>query len=43
MLDLFSPIITDEENASLCTALASLGTTKALDPDGFTALFDKKY
>jgi hypothetical protein len=24
-------------------ALASLGTTKALDPDGFTTLFYKKY
>jgi hypothetical protein len=51
MLDLFSPIITEKENALLCTspteveiseALASLGTTKALGPDGFTALFFKK-
>jgi hypothetical protein len=52
MLDLFSPIISEEENAFLCTppdeeeiseALASLGTTKAPGPDGFTALFYKKY
>jgi hypothetical protein len=52
MLDLFSPIITEEENTFLCTpsakeeiseALASLGTTKALGHDGFTALFYKKY
>jgi hypothetical protein len=52
MLDLFSPIILDEENAFLCTppaeeeileALASLGTTKAPSPDGFTSLFYKKY
>jgi hypothetical protein len=52
MLDLFSPIITEEENVLLCTppaeveiseALASLGTTKALSPDGFTTLFFKKY
>jgi hypothetical protein len=51
-LDLFYPIITEEENAFLCTppteeeiseALASLGTTKALGLDGFTALFYKKY
>ena len=50
MLDLFYPIITYEENASLCTteeeiseALASLGTTKVPGPDGFIALFYKKY
>ena len=52
MLDLFPPIITEEENVDLCSlpaekeileALASLGSTKAPGPDGFTALFDKKY
>jgi hypothetical protein len=54
MLDLFSPIISEEENDLLCTlpveeeileALASLGTTKAPRPDGFTAFFFffKKY
>ena len=51
MLDLFSPIILEEENAFLCTppdeeeileALASLGATKAPEPDGFIALFYKK-
>jgi hypothetical protein len=48
MLDLFSPIISEEENDLLCTlsveeeileALASLGTTKAPRPDGFIAFF----
>ena len=52
MLDLFSPIITEEKNVLLCTppaeveiseALASLGTTKAPGHNGFTALFLKKY
>jgi hypothetical protein len=52
MLDLFSPIISEEENVLLCTplaeeeifeALASLGTTKAPRLDGFTVLFFKKY
>ena len=52
MLDMFSPIITEEENVSLCSipaeeeildALASLGSTKAPRPDGFIALFFKKY
>jgi hypothetical protein len=53
MLDLFSPIISEEENDLLCTlsveeeileALASLGTTKAPRPDGFIAFFfSKKY
>ena len=52
MLDLFSPIITEEENVAMCSvhaeekilkALASLGSTKAPGPDGFIALFFKKY
>jgi hypothetical protein len=52
MLDLFSPIISEEENVFLCSipyeeevfeALKSLGSTKALGLDGFTALFYKKY
>jgi hypothetical protein len=52
MLDLFSPVITAEDNLSLCAipsevevvqALASLGSTKAPGPDGYTALFFKKY
>ena len=52
MLDLFTPIITEEENIFLCSipseeeifeALNSLGSIKALDPDGFTSLFYKKY
>jgi hypothetical protein len=51
-LDLFSPVISDEENVTLSTpptegeileALTSLGSTRALGPDGFTALFYKKY
>jgi hypothetical protein len=52
MLDLFSPIIYEEENVILSSipteeevleALASLGSTKATGLDGFTALFYKKY
>ena len=52
MLDLFAPIISEEENFNLCSipsesevtlALFSLGSTKALGPDGFTALFYKNY
>jgi hypothetical protein len=51
MLDLFSPIIIEKENVILSfnpveeeilVALASLGSTKAPRPDGFTALFYKK-
>jgi hypothetical protein len=52
MLDMFSHVISDEDNLSLCSiptelevfqALASLGSSKAPGPDGFTALFYKKY
>lgn len=52
MLDLFSSSISEEENLHLCSipteeevikALSSLGSTKALGPYGFTALFYKKY
>jgi hypothetical protein len=52
MLDLFSTIISKEDNVFLCTlpaekeitdALDSLGTIKAPGSDGFTALFYKKY
>ena len=52
MLDLFSLVISDEENISLSTlptekenfeALTSFGSTKAPGLNGFTALFYKKY
>jgi hypothetical protein len=50
--NLFPPVIFAEENLILCSipieaevvkALSSLGSSKALGPDGFTALFYKKY
>ena len=52
LLDLFPLVISDEENQVLCSipteaevvkALSSLGSSKAPGPDGFTALFYKKY
>jgi hypothetical protein len=52
MLNLFLPLIIEEKNALLSfipaeeeilDALASLDSTKAPGPDGFTALFYKKY
>jgi hypothetical protein len=52
ILDLFSPVISDKENVLLCSilveaevleALTSLGPTKASGPDGFIAIFYKKY
>jgi hypothetical protein len=52
MLSLFEPVISVDDNFYLCAiptdeevvqALSSLGSTKALGPDGFTALFVKKY
>jgi hypothetical protein len=52
MLSLFEPVISAYDNSYLCAiptdeevvqALSSLGSTKALGPDGFTALFVKKY
>ena len=52
MLSLFAPTVTEEDNLLLCSiplesevvqALYSLGSTKVPGPDGFTALFLKKY
>jgi hypothetical protein len=52
LLSLFAPIILPEDNSFLCVlpleeevvqTLSSLGSTKAPGPDGFTALFYKKY
>jgi hypothetical protein len=52
MLELFDPIIIEEDNTFLCSipseeeiveALSSLGSTKAPGPDGFTTLLYKKY
>jgi hypothetical protein len=52
MLNLFAHVISAEGNSFLCAippdeevvqALSSLGSTKALGPDGFTTLFFKKY
>ena len=52
MLDLFYPIISEKENVILSSipteeevleALASLGSTKAPGPNGFKALFYRKY
>jgi exonuclease III len=52
LLELFPPAISDEENLSLISiptekevfeVLSSLGSSKAPGPDGFTALFYKKY
>jgi hypothetical protein len=52
MLDFFSPVITADDTLNLCSipfesevirALSSLGSSKALGLDGFTALFYKKY
>jgi hypothetical protein len=52
LISLFDNCISLEENASICeipteqeifTTLSEMGSTKALGPDGFTALFYKKY
>jgi hypothetical protein len=51
-LHLFESLISDEVNQDLCAipseqeiyaALLSIGATKALEPDGFTALFYQTY
>ena len=51
MLDLFTPVITKDDSLNLCSipfksevfqALSSLGSSMALGPDGYTALFYKK-
>jgi hypothetical protein len=52
MLDLFSQVIIEEDNTALCTipielkifqTLTSIGSSKALGPDGYTAFFFKYY
>jgi hypothetical protein len=52
MLSLFAPVVSAEDNSFLCAlppeeevvqALSSLGSTKVPSPDGFTAVFYKKY
>jgi hypothetical protein len=52
LVELFPPIISDEDNQSLISipteeevfeVLSSLGSSKARGPDGFTTLFYKKY
>ena len=52
MLDLFSPVITEDDSLNLCSipsesevfqALSSLGSSKAPGPDGYTAIFYKTF